>query len=132
MSATQSSVAALAAHARQRSSAVDTRIDKALKALRREGADITVSSVARRAKVTRNSIHRRKDVLALIRSHRPLTAVTDDVAPAPSGDSSIVAALRARLTAKDTQIADLKALLRERDRTIAILHGQLDRLHDTE
>ena len=40
-----------------------------------------------------------------------------------------VAALRARLTAKDAQIADLKAALRERDRTISVLHGELDKLH---
>ncbi|MBI2706601.1 MAG: hypothetical protein HYX32_15110, partial [Actinobacteria bacterium] len=67
----------------QRSGSVDTRIDKAVKALRRDGADITISSVARRAGVTRNSIHRRKDVLARIRAHQPLAAVTDDIPPAP-------------------------------------------------
>lgn len=71
MSATQASVDALAAHTRKRSSAVDTRIDKALKALRREHADITISSVARRAGVTRNSIHRRPEILALVRAQRP-------------------------------------------------------------
>ena len=130
MSATQASVDALAAHTRKRSSAVDTRIDKALKALRREHADITISSVARRAGVTRNSIHRRPEILALIRAQRPLTAVTDDITPPPQGDNSIVAALRGRLTAKDAQIADLKAALRDRDHTIAVLHGQLDKLHD--
>jgi hypothetical protein len=128
MSATQASLDALAAHTRKRSGSVDTRIDKAFKALRREGADITISSVARRAGVTRNSIHRRRDVVARIRAHRPLAAVTDDIPPAPGGDTSIIAALRGRLTAKDTQIAELKAALRERDRTIALLHGQLDRL----
>jgi hypothetical protein len=32
-------------------------------------------------------------------------------------------------TAKDTQIVDLKAAQRERDRTIAALHGELDKLH---
>ena len=31
--------------------------------------------------------------------------------------------------AKDAQIADLKAALRERDRTISVLHGELDKLH---
>ena len=130
MSATQASVDALNAHTRKRSGSVDTRIDKAFKALRREGADITISSVARRAGVTRNSIHRRKDVVARIRAHQPLTPVSDGVAPAPQGDTSIVAALRARLTAKDHQIAGLKAELRERDQTIALLHGQLDKLHN--
>ena len=32
-------------------------------------------------------------------------------------------------TAKDTQIVDLKAALRQRDRTIAALHGELEKLH---
>ena len=68
--------------------------------------------------------------MALIRAHRPVAAVTDDPAPPPPDtETSIVAALRARLTAKDAQIADLKAALRERDRTISVLHGELDKLH---
>ena len=41
--------------------------------------------------------------------------------------TSIVAALLARLTVKDPQIAQLKAALRERDRTIAALHGELEK-----
>jgi len=52
-------------------------------------------------------------------------AVPDDPPP-PGTETSIVAALRARLTAKDTPIAELRAALRERDRTIATLHGELD------
>jgi hypothetical protein len=52
--------------------------------------------------VTCKSIHHRKDLLAQIRAHRPLTAITDDItAPTPDNDTSIVAALRARLTAKE-------------------------------
>jgi hypothetical protein len=128
MPANQASLDALAGATRTRSNRVDIRIDKAFNALRREGADITISSVARRAGVTRNSIHRRKDVVARIRAHRPLAAVGGDIAPASGGDTSIVAALRGRLTAKDNPIPELKAALRERDRTIAILHGRLDRL----
>lgn len=132
MNATQASLDALAASARKRSGDVDTRIEKAFKGLRRENADITISSVARKAGVTRNSIHRRPDVLARIRAHRPLATVTDDIAPPTGADTSIVTALRARLTAKDAQISSLNAALRERDHTIAILHGQLDKLHSTD
>ena len=51
------------------------------------------------------------------------------LAPPTDQETSIVAALRARLTAKDAQIADLNAALRERDRTISVLHGELDKLH---
>ncbi|WP_142278420.1 hypothetical protein [Mycobacterium europaeum] len=65
---------------------------------------------------------------ALIYAHRPVVAVPDDPPP-PGTETSTVAALRARLTAKDTQIAELGAALRERDQTIAALHGELDRLH---
>jgi hypothetical protein len=92
-----------------------------------KNADITISSVSRRAGVTRKSIYRREDLVALIRAHRPVAAVPDD-SPLPADtETSIVAALRARLTAKDTQIAQLKAALRERDRTIAALHGELEK-----
>ena len=64
--------------------------------------------------------------MALIRAHRPAAALSDDPPP-PETETSIVAALRARLTAKDTQIAELRAALRERDRTIATLHGELEK-----
>ena len=104
------------------------RIEKALRDLCKQNAEITISSVSRRAGVTRKSIYHRADLVSLIRAHRPLGAVTDDP-PAPPVDAqtSIVAALRSRLAAKDAQIADLKASLRERDRTIAALHGELDK-----
>jgi hypothetical protein len=83
--------------------------------------------VSRRAGVTPKSIYRREDLVALIRAHRPVNTLPDDKPPTPDTETSIVAALRARLTAKDTQIAQLKATLRERDRTIAALHGALER-----
>ena len=112
---------------RKRRDTVRARIEKALRELRKQNADIIISSVSRRAGVTRKSIYRREDLVALIRAHRPVAAVPDD-SPLPADtETSIVAALRARLTAKDTQIAQLKAALRERDRTIAALHGELEK-----
>ena len=129
MTVTQASLDALAAHTRKRRDTVSHRVEKALRDLRRQNGTITISSVSRRAGVTRKSIYRRDD-LARIRAHRPVAAVTDDAAPpAADQETSIVAALRARLTAKDAQIADLKAALRDRDRTISVLHGELDTLH---
>jgi capsule polysaccharide export protein KpsE/RkpR len=111
---------------RKRRDTVRACIEKALRELRKQNADITISSVSRRAGVTRKS-DRREDLVALIRAHRPVAAVPDD-SPLPADtETSIVAALRARLTAKDTQIAQLKAALRERDRTIAALHGELEK-----
>lgn len=87
--------------------------------------------MARRAKVGRNSIHRRPELLALIKSHQPLSMVTDRPAPAPApgSESSIIAALQIRLTAKDATIGQLKAQLRQRDDIIATLQGELERLN---
>ena len=133
MTVTQASLDALATHTRKRRDAVRARIEKGLKDMRREHAQITISSVSRRAKVTRKSIHPpRRPGVALIRAHRPLAVVdADTAAPAAGPETSITAALRTRLTAKDAQIAELKAALRDRDHTIAVLHGQLDKLHGT-
>lgn len=97
----------------------------------REKIPISISAVARRAKVGRNSIHRRPELLALIKSHQPLSMVTDRPAPAPApgSESSIIAALQIRLTAKDATIGQLKAQLRQRDDIIATLQGELERLN---
>ena len=73
---TQASLDALAAHTRKRRDTVRARIEKALRDLRKQNADITISSVARRAGVTRMSIYRREDLLALIHAHRPVVAVS--------------------------------------------------------
>lgn len=130
MTATQASLEALAAHTRKRADAATDRIHNALKQMRRQNAEITISSVSRRSGVSRTAIHRRKELLALIRAHRPLEAVDVDTSPPPAAntETSIVAALRSRLIAKDKQIAELKATLRQRDHTIAALHGELDNL----
>lgn len=52
----------------------------------------------------------------------PVLARRSDV-PARIGDAS-------RLMANGTQITELKAALR--DRTIAVLHGELDKLHGSD
>lgn len=133
MTATKASLDALAAHTRKRSDAATARIEKALKQMRRQNAEITISSVSRRSGVSRTAIHRRKELLTLIRAHRPLEAVDTETAPPAAADTetSIVAALRSRLIAKDAQIAELKAQLRQRDQTIAVLHGELEKLTAT-
>lgn len=129
MTATEASLKALAAHTQKRRESVDTRARKALQSLRREKVDITISSVARRAGVTRKSIHSRPELLAQIDAHKTLSAVPTELSPPPDGaESSIVAALRNRLTAKDIQLAQLRAELRDRDNIIAVLQGELERL----
>ena len=95
--------------------------------MRKQNAAITVSSVSRRAGVTRKSIYRHDDLVARIRAHRPVEALTDDPPKSVDSQTSIVAALRGRLTAKDAQIAELKAAIRTRDRTIAAVHGELEK-----
>lgn len=47
MTATQASLDALATHTRKRADAATARIEKALKQMRRQNAEITVSSVSR-------------------------------------------------------------------------------------
>lgn len=131
MTATDASLAALAAHTRRRSDAATARIRDTLNQMRRQNVEITISSVSRRSGVSRTAIHRRKELLALIRAHHPLQAVDDPGnAPPPAADTenSIIAALRSRLIAKDAQIGELKAQLRQRDQNIALLHGELEKL----
>jgi hypothetical protein len=73
---------------------------------------------------SRRTVYGHKDLLERIRAHTQLAP-----APAPrddTGSNSIIAALRHQLTAKDTQSAELKAKLRDRDSTIATLYGQLE------
>lgn len=102
----QASLKTLAAHTQKRRDSVDTRAPKALQGLRREKADITISSVARRAGVTRKSIHNRPKLLAQIEAHRTLAVVSDEPQSASGGaESGIIAALRNRLTVKDTDRA---------------------------
>ncbi len=128
MSVSAQSAAALAASARQRTADVDERIERAFKKLRKQGKPITLSGLAREAKVSRSVIHRRHTVREQIRSYQPLTTVPDEPPPAATdSESSIIAALRARLKAKDAALAELKSQLRERDIIIATLHGELAR-----
>lgn len=128
MSVTPASQQALAAHTRWRTEQVDARIAKALKKMRKRGAEITVSGLAREADVSRSVIHRRPEIRELIRTYQPLTTVPDEPPPPATGtESAIIAALRTRLKAKDAQIGELKSQLRERDTIIATLHGELAR-----
>ncbi|WGI36131.1 DUF6262 family protein (plasmid) [Mycolicibacterium aubagnense] len=128
MSVSPQSEAALAASARQRTADVDERIERAFKKMRKQGSPITLSGLAREANVSRSVIHRRPKVREQIRSYQPLTTVPDEPPPAAAdSESSIIAALRARLKAKDAQLAELKNQLRERDTVIATLHGELAR-----
>ncbi|GAA2410810.1 DUF6262 family protein [Mycolicibacterium llatzerense] len=126
MSVSPQSQAALHADAARRTREVDERIERAFKKMRKQGKPITLSGLAREAHVSRSVIHRRPKIREQIRAYQPLTTVPDEPPPpATDTESSIVAALRTRLKAKDAQIAELKSQLRERDTIIATLHGEL-------
>ena len=119
---TDQAIAALNAHAQQRSADVRTRIEKALTAMRRSGATININAVAVRAGVTRKTIYNHPDLREKIRAHTT-------IAPPPEAaatDSSIVSALRAQLTANDAELHRLRAELRAKDVLIATLYGRLD------
>ncbi|MUL79730.1 DUF6262 family protein [Mycolicibacterium sp. CBMA 226] len=128
MTVSPQSQAALHVDAQRRTREVDERIDKAFKKMRKQGRPITLSGLAREANVSRSVIHRRPTIREQIRSYQPLTPVADEPPPpATDTESSIIAALRARLKAKDAQLSELKSQLRERDTIIATLHGELAR-----
>src|SRR4026208_975525 len=84
MTVTQASLNALAAHTRTRSDTVRARIEKALRDLRKQNADITISSVARRAGVTSKSIYPREDLLDLIHAPRPAARPCCPPSPPPA------------------------------------------------
>ncbi|WP_025088312.1 DUF6262 family protein [Mycobacteroides abscessus] len=128
MTPSEASLKALEASARKRSDDVDARIAQALKKMRKQGLEINVSSLARHAGVSRSVIHRRTELRKQIRTFPPLTAAPDPPPPPATGsENGVIAALRIRLKARDAQITELKAQLRERDHVIATLHGELAR-----
>lgn len=99
-------------------------IERAIKHLRKVNAPINISTVAARAGVQRKTVYKHADLVAVIDQYRRHPTVTDST---PAGrDTSIVAALRCRLAAKDDEITRLRTQVREHESTIALLYGQLD------
>lgn len=115
----------LARYRKHRSAAKRHDIEKAVRALRKAGAPISVAAVAEKANVSRNTIYKHKDILATIDQYRTHPVNTNESSPSPR-ESSVVAALRRKLAATQAENAALKAAVAERDTTIAILYGQLD------
>ncbi|QZH69432.1 transposase [Mycolicibacterium farcinogenes] len=121
---TEQALRALAKHRKTVSDDKRRDIEKALAYLRKTNATINVSTVSRRAKVTRKTIHKHKDLLAVIDQyrHHPSTAEP----PQPGRDTTIVAAMRRKIAAQDSEIRELKATIAHHVTTIELLHGQLD------
>lgn len=99
-------------------------IEDAIKHLRKTNAPVNISTVAARAGVQRKTIYQHRDLVAVIDQFRHQPRPVD---PSATGrETSIVAALRTQLAAKDNEIRTLKAKVHEQESTIALLDGQLD------
>ena len=98
-------------------------IENAIKHLRKTNAAINITTVAARRRPTQNRLQTSRPRCG----DRPVSPTTHptDLAPT-SRETSIVAALRAQLAAKDKEIKTLKAKAHEQESTIALLYGQLD------
>jgi Family of unknown function (DUF6262) len=98
-------------------------IEKAIRHLRKTNGTINVSAVAARAGVQRKTVYKHNDLMAVIDQYRRQPTSTD----LPAGrETSIVAALRRRLAAKDDAIRQLRATVAQQKATIELLYGQLD------
>ena len=99
-------------------------IQNAINHLRKTNAPINISTVAARAGVQRKTIYKHRDLVAVIDQYRRHPTPTDTTSP--GRETSIVAALRTQLAAKDNEIRNLKTKVNEQESTIALLYGQLD------
>ncbi|KDE99457.1 transposase [Mycolicibacterium aromaticivorans JS19b1 = JCM 16368] len=99
-------------------------IEQAIKHLRKVNAPINISTVAARAGVQRKTVYKHDDLVAVIDAHRHHRSSADNAST--TRETSIMAALRTQLAAKDTEIRTLRTKLAEQETTIALLYGQLD------
>lgn len=121
---TANAKAALAKHRDAVSDAKRQAIVKAIAHLRKTNAVLNVSTVARRAGVTRKTVYKHDDLMAVIDAHRNHTAA--DVPPATGRDNAIMAALRHKIAAQTAEIKDLKTTVTQQQATIELLYGQLE------
>jgi Family of unknown function (DUF6262) len=99
-------------------------IEDAIKHLRKTNVAINISTVAARAGVQRKTIYKHDDLVAVIDQYRRHPTPAD--LAATGRETSIVAALRTQLAAKESEIRTLKAQVHQHESTIALLYGQLD------
>lgn len=124
----------------QRRTEARRKIKKALREMTRAGVAINPNAVARYAKVARKTIYNHTDLLNAIRAAK--TTPRPQIAnPAPAGagagaGSSIDAGLRQQLRIQkrqyDTDIADLKAEIKDLHQQLAVAHGEIHRLRSTQ
>jgi hypothetical protein len=103
-------------------------IEKAIAYLRKTNATINVSTVAARAGVTRKTVYKHPDLIAVIDQYRHQPASAEQTTT--GRDTSIVAALRRKIAAQDSEIRELKTTIAQQVTTIELLYGQLDNRYE--
>jgi hypothetical protein len=116
----------LAAVAARRTLDSEQRVRTALRALDREGASISFSSVAQRAEVSRHFLYNHKDFRAEIEALREAQGGAPSRLPVRqrASDASVRARLRAALDENQRQRIELAGLREE----LAIAHGRVREL----
>ncbi len=126
------SVDGLRRHSQQRATKTRRKITKALRDMRKQGLAINPHALANYAGIARKSIYNHADLLEQIRAESINPAPTPAAAtPNQTNDSSIVAALREQLRSQkhdyQTEIAQLKAEVKNLEQALAAAHGELHR-----
>lgn len=120
--------------AEQRSDEARTRINDAIKALRRENKPISKRAVAARAKVDRTTIYNHPDLREKIEA--AAAAPRPKPVPEPdstrTGDNAVIDALRhqIRITDREHQntLRALRTELADTKKALAVAHGEIHRL----
>ena len=127
--------AALRANAAAKAQRTRQLAERAIRELRKAGQPVTFAAVARRAGVSRTYLHQHPDLSARIRA----LSSTGAQRPAPaegaeSGESGIVALLRARLRTQEAahreKSAALSARITELETQLAAALGEVLRLRE--
>lgn len=131
---TSGSQEGLARSAARRSADARRKILKALREMGKKGLDINVNAVSRYAGVARKTIYNHPDLLEQVRS----VATTSALRPVPADPpdtptaSGLTAALRNQVLALKgelrTKVAELTAIIKDRDTQLAVAHGEIHRL----
>lgn len=108
-----------------------TAAERGIRALIKDGGQISFRSVARASGVTTKFLHTHPDLSARIRALRDQQQGRTETAHqhAATGETAIIAALRRQLRDTEarhhTETATLRARIREQDKQIAALYGKL-------
>ncbi|MGB3673711.1 MAG: hypothetical protein WA988_04650 [Candidatus Nanopelagicales bacterium] len=113
------------------------KIKKALREMLRAGVDINPNAVARHAGVARKTIYNHPDLFAEIRaaSTTPRPQIAESAPTATHPGSTIDTALRNQLRSQkrqhDTDVAALKAEIKDLHQQLAAAHGEIHRLRNS-